>query len=56
VTARQARNNPAAAVRTRHLNIWVTADEALFSLRSWHEATDRSLSLDDLEGQDVISA
>ena len=51
---RQARNNPAqeAAAKTRHLNIWVGADEALFSLRSWHEATDTSLSLDDFEGQD----
>ena len=30
---RQARNNPAqeAAAKTRHLNIWVSADEALFS-------------------------
>ena len=30
---RQARNNPAqeAAAKTRHLNIWVGADEALFS-------------------------
>ena len=36
---RQARNNPAqeAAAKTRHLNIWVGADEALFSLRSWRE-------------------
>jgi len=51
---RQARNNPAqeAAARTRHLNIWVGADEALFSLRAWQEATDTSLSLDDFEGQE----
>ena len=50
---RQARNNPAqeAAAKTRHLNIWVGADEALFSLRSWHEARDTALSLDDFEGQ-----
>jgi len=51
---RQARNNPAqeAAARTRHLNIWVGADEALFSLRAWQEATDTALSLDDFEGQE----
>ena len=51
---RQARNNPAqeAAARTRHLNIWVGADEALFSLRAWQETTDTSLSLDDFEGQE----
>src|SRR6185312_10082685 len=51
---RQARSNSAqeAAARTRHLNIWVGADEALFSLRAWQEATDTSLSLDDFEGQE----
>jgi phage terminase large subunit-like protein len=51
---RQARNNPAqeAAARTRHLNIWVGADEALFSLRAWQEATNASLSLDDFEGHE----
>jgi phage terminase large subunit-like protein len=50
----QARNNPAqeAAAKTRHLNVWVGADEALFSLRSWQEAADHSLALEDLEGQD----
>jgi phage terminase large subunit-like protein len=51
---RQARNNPAqeAAAKTRHLNLWIGADEALFSLRSWRECGDLSLSLDDFEGQD----
>jgi phage terminase large subunit-like protein len=50
---RQTRNNPAqeAAAKTRHLNIWVSADEALFSLRSWREAADTALSLDDFEGE-----
>jgi phage terminase large subunit-like protein len=51
---RQARNNPAqeAAAKTRHLNIWVGADEALFSMRAWREAADLSLALEDFEGQD----
>jgi phage terminase large subunit-like protein len=51
---RQARNNPAqeSAARTRHLNIWVGADEALFSMRAWREQADPDLSLDDFEGQD----
>jgi phage terminase large subunit-like protein len=33
---RQARNNPAqeAAAKSRHLNIWVAADEALFSMHA----------------------
>jgi phage terminase large subunit-like protein len=37
---RQARNNPAqeAVAMTRHLNLWVGADEALFSLRAWRES------------------
>ena len=50
---RQARNNPAqeAAAKSRHLNIWVSADEALFSMRSWRECANPSLSLDDFEGK-----
>jgi phage terminase large subunit-like protein len=51
---RQARNNPAqeAAARTRHLNIWVGADEALFSIRAWREAADPSLALGAFEGRE----
>jgi len=51
---RQARNNPAqeAAAKTRHLNVWVGADEALFSVRAWQEAEDSSLKLDDFEGEE----
>src|ERR687898_981473 len=51
---RQARNNPAqeAAAKTRHLNLWVGADEALFSMRAWREAADPSLALEDYEGRD----
>jgi phage terminase large subunit-like protein len=50
---RQARNNPAqeAAARTRHLNLWIGADEALFSSRSWAACTDPRLAIDDFEGQ-----
>jgi phage terminase large subunit-like protein len=49
---RQARQNPAqeAAAKTRHLNVWVGADEALFSTRAWDACADASLSLDDFEG------
>ena len=51
---RQARNNPAqeASARTRHLNVWVGADEALFSTRAWNACGDRDLRLDDFEGQE----
>src|SRR5215211_6254659 len=50
---RQARNNPAqeAAAKTRHLNLWVGADEALFSMRAWQACEDRALTLDDFAGQ-----
>jgi phage terminase large subunit-like protein len=50
---RQARNNPAqeAAAKSRHLNIWVSADEALFSLRSWRECADPNFTLDAFEGK-----
>lgn len=51
---RQARNNPAqeAAARTRHLNIWIGADEALFSTRQWNLCADRSLHLEDFENRE----
>lgn len=50
----QARNNPAqeAAAMTRHLNVWVGADEALFSTRAWRLAADMDLLLDEFEGQE----
>lgn len=51
---RQARNNPAqeAAVKTRHLNVWVGADEALFSMRSWDDCRDGDLTMDSVAGWD----
>lgn len=50
---RQARQNPAqeAAAKTRHLNVWVGADEALFSTRAWEACQDSTLRLEDFEGQ-----
>lgn len=52
---RQARQNPAqeAAAKTRHLNIWVGADEALFSTQAWLSCSDPGLRLEDLEGSDI---
>ncbi|MDJ0391067.1 terminase large subunit [Roseomonas sp. E05] len=51
---RQARNNPAqeAAAKTRHLNVWVGADEALFSTRAWRACGDPDLTLERLEGRE----
>jgi phage terminase large subunit-like protein len=50
---RQARNNPAqeAAARTRHLNVWIGADEALFSTRAWNACARPELALDQFEGR-----
>src|SRR5271165_1150288 len=50
---RQARNNPAqeAAARTRHLNMWLGADEVLFSMRSWNACADCGLELSQMEGR-----
>ncbi len=50
---RQARNNPAqeSAAKSRHLNVWVSADEALFPMRAWRECARPSLRLEDFEGQ-----
>ena len=50
----QAHNNPAseAAAMTRHLNVWVGADEALFSTRAWRACRDATLRLEDFEGEE----
>lgn len=49
---RQARNNPAqeAAAMTRHLNRWVGADEALFSMRAWRACADPELTFESMDG------
>jgi phage terminase large subunit-like protein len=50
---RQARNNPAqeGAAMTRHLNVWMGADEALFSMRAWRSRANTVLNMDDFAGQ-----
>ncbi len=49
----QARNNPAqeAAALTRHLNVWVGADNALFSGRAWQACADPTLTLEQFRGR-----
>jgi phage terminase large subunit-like protein len=51
--AKQARNNAAqeSVFKTRHLNLWVGADEALFSMRAWQDCADPTLRLEDFAGQ-----
>lgn len=42
----------ANAFKTKHLNIWVGAKEAFFNMAAWRECEDKTLSLDQFEGQD----
>ncbi len=51
---RQARNNPAqeAAAKSRHLNVWVSADNALFSIRAWRECARHGLDLAEFAGRE----
>ena len=56
--ARQARQNAAqeAAFKTRHLNVWVGADEGVFSVSAWADCTDTAQALDDYEGKPCFIA
>ena len=55
---RQARNNAAqeASAKSRHLNLWVGANEALFSMRAWRQQAQAALSLEDFEGSECVLA
>lgn len=50
---RQARNTPAqeGIARTRHLNMWIGADEALFSMRAFGACRDDTLKIEDYIGR-----
>lgn len=52
--AAQARNNAAqeSVFKTRHLNLWIGADEALFSMRTWQSCADPQLRLADFIGRE----
>jgi phage terminase large subunit-like protein len=56
--ARQAQASPAlkAAFMTRHLNIWVGADQALFDLGHWDRCANKHLSLAEFRGQPCFAA
>jgi phage terminase large subunit-like protein len=51
--AKQALASPAlqAAFKTRYLNVWVSANNALFDTRAWAACADPGLSIDDLKGE-----
>jgi phage terminase large subunit-like protein len=54
--ARQAKNNPAqeAVYKTRHLNIWVTGNQALFAMDHWAACKVEGLRLEDFAGRPCI--
>lgn len=54
----RAKNNPrlAGIFKTKHLNIWVSARSAYFNMLSWRECEDKTLTLEQFEGQSCIQA
>ncbi len=54
----RAKNNARLAnvFKTKHLNIWVSARSAYFNLVSWQSCEDKSLTLEQFEGQPCILA
>jgi phage terminase large subunit-like protein len=54
--ARQAKNQPAqeAVYKTRHLNIWVTGNRALFAMDHWRACKVEGLRLEDFTGRPCI--
>jgi phage terminase large subunit-like protein len=56
--ARQAQASPAlkAAFLTRHLNLWVGADQALFDITHWDRCADPTLRIEQFLGQPCFAA
>lgn len=42
--------------KTKHLNVWVTAKTGFFNMESWRACEDKSLTLDQFEGQECVLA
>jgi phage terminase large subunit-like protein len=55
---RKAMQSPAsqASFLTKHLNVWIQTDQALFDMRAWERCADKSLSLQMFEGEPCIVA
>ncbi|WP_245942679.1 terminase large subunit [Phocoenobacter uteri] len=51
----QAINNPRFTnkFKTKHLNVWVSAKESFFNMVSWANCEDKSLTLEDFQGEEV---
>jgi phage terminase large subunit-like protein len=55
---RKAMQSPAskASFMTKHLNVWIQADQALFDMSAWERCTDTSLSIEQFEGESCVMA
>ena len=55
--ANQARSSPAQeiAFKTRHLNLWTSADSSLFLMEAWQRCKKASLRLEDFEGMECYA-
>ena len=56
--ARKAGQSPAsrAAFLTKHLDVWITADQALYDSRIWERCGDPTLQIEDFTGDECILA
>jgi phage terminase large subunit-like protein len=45
-----------ANFQTKHLDVWVAADQAWMDMRAWDRCADTSLEIEDFEGEDCIAA
>jgi phage terminase large subunit-like protein len=56
--AAKAMQMPAAQAnfQTKHLDVWVAADQAWMDMRAWDRCADTSLEIEDFEGEDCIAA
>ena len=55
---RKAMQSPAsqASFLTKHLDVWIQTDQALFDMTAWERCADRSLTLDQFNGEPCLIA
>jgi phage terminase large subunit-like protein len=55
---RKAMQSPAsrASFLTKHLDVWIQADQALFDMTAWERCADRGLALEQFDGEPCLIA
>lgn len=55
---RKAMQSPASksSFMTKHLNVWIQTDQALFDMPAWERCTDPSLKIEQFEGESCVIA